>query len=111
MENLAINPARVDFVTLRLFFFVAQSGSITRGASRCHLALSAASRRLADFEAAAGTLLLERSAQGVRLTPAGHVAMQHAMRLCQGFELFGAELFSFPMATAGMYDCGPTCRH
>ena len=95
MDELAINPARVDFVTLRLFCFVAQTGSITRGAARCHLAVSAASRRLADFEAAAGTPLLERSAQGVRLTAAGHVAMQHAMRLCQGFELFGAELTEF----------------
>ena len=47
-----INPARVDFVTLRLFCAVAQSGSITKGALRCHLALSAASRRLTDFEEA-----------------------------------------------------------
>lgn len=95
MDNLAINPARIDFVTLRLFCFVAQSGSITKGAAQCHLALSAASRRLADFEATAGTALLERSAQGVRLTPAGHVAMQHALRLCHDLELFGAELAEF----------------
>jgi DNA-binding transcriptional LysR family regulator len=95
MDTLSINPARIDFVTLRLFCFVAQTGSITKGASQCHLALSAASRRLADFESAAGTLLLERSAQGVRLTPAGHVAMQHALRLCHGLDLFGAELAEF----------------
>src|SRR5262245_42555797 len=95
MERHAINPARIDFVTLRLFSLVAQSGSITKGASQCHLALSAASRRLADFEAAAGTPLLERSPQGVRLTPAGHVAMQHALRLCHGLDLFGAELADF----------------
>jgi DNA-binding transcriptional LysR family regulator len=95
MDPVAINPARVDFVTLRLFCAVAQSGSITKGALRCHLALSAASRRLTDFEAATGSVLLERSAQGVTLTPAGHVAMQHAMRLCQGFELFGAELAQY----------------
>jgi len=95
MENLSINPARIDFVTLRLFCSVAQSGSMTKGAAQCHLALSAASRRVADFEAAAGTPLLERSAQGVRLTPAGHLAMQHALRLCHGLELFGAELAEF----------------
>lgn len=95
MASGTINPARVDFVTLRLYCAVAQTGSITKGASRCHLALSAASRRLADFEAATGSQLLERSAQGVRLTPAGHVALQHAMRLCQGFELFGAELAEY----------------
>jgi len=96
-----MNPARVDFVTLRLFCAVAQTGSITKGASRCHLALSAASRRLADFEEAAGSMLLERTAQGVRLTPAGHVAMQHAMRLSLGFELFGGELAEYAQGFRG----------
>ena len=61
MPQDLINPARVDFVTLRLFCAVAQSGSITQGARHCHLALSA-SRRLSDFEAAAAQLL-ERSAR------------------------------------------------
>ena len=87
-----INPARVDFVTLRLFCAVVNAGSITKGAERCHLALSAASRRLSDFEEATGSTLLERTAQGVVLTSAGHVAMQHAMRLFQGFEQFSSEL-------------------
>ncbi|MDM0116038.1 LysR substrate-binding domain-containing protein [Variovorax sp. J22R133] len=90
-----INPARVDFVTLRLFSAVVQTGSITKGAAQCHLALSAASRRLSEFEATAGAQLLERSVQGVTVTPAGHVAVQHAIRLLQGFELFGAELADF----------------
>jgi DNA-binding transcriptional LysR family regulator len=88
----SINPARVDFVTLRLFCAVVSAGSITKGAESCHLALSAASRRLSDFEAATGTALLERTAQGIVLTSAGHVAMQHAMKLFQGFEQFSSEI-------------------
>lgn len=96
-----INPARVDFVTLRLFCAVAQTGSITKGAEQCHLALSAASRRLADFEAATGSRLLERSAQGIALTPAGHVAMQHAVRLFQGFERLGSELKDYSRGVRG----------
>ena len=96
-----INPARVDFVTLRLFCAVAQSGSITKGAEACHLALSAASRRLSDFEAATGSKLLERSSQGIALTPAGHVAMQHAMRLFQGFEQFSNELGDYSSGVRG----------
>lgn len=96
-----MNPARIDFVTLRLFCAVAQTGSITKGASRCHLALSAASRRLADFEESVGSTLLERSAQGIRLTPAGHVALQHAMRLSQGFDLFGGELAEYAQGYRG----------
>jgi DNA-binding transcriptional LysR family regulator len=100
MDQL-INPARLDFVSLRLFCAVAQLGSITKGAQRCHLALSAASRRLTDLEAAAGTPLLERSAQGVVLTPAGHVALQHAMRLFQGFEQFSRELKDYSRGVKG----------
>jgi DNA-binding transcriptional LysR family regulator len=96
-----INPARMDFVTLRLFCAVAQSGSITKGAQACNLALSAASRRLADFEDTAGTRLLDRSAQGVALTPAGHVAMQHAMRLFQGFEHFSSEIQDYSRGVRG----------
>jgi len=96
-----MNPARVDFVTLRLYCAVARSGSITKGAAACHLALSAASRRLADLEAASGTRLLERSAQGVTLTPAGHVALQHAMRLFQGFEQLGRELNDYSRGIKG----------
>ena len=100
MDQL-INPARVDFVTLRLFCAVARSGSITKGAQACHLALSAASRRLADLEAASGTQLLERSAQGVTLTAAGHVALQHAMRLFHGFERFSSELQDYSRGIRG----------
>jgi DNA-binding transcriptional LysR family regulator len=96
-----INPGRIDFVTLRLFCAVARSGSITRGAETCHLALSAASRRLSDFEAAAGSRLLDRSAQGVSLTAAGHVAMQHAMRLFHGFERFSSELTEYSSGQRG----------
>lgn len=99
--TILINPARVDFVTLRLFCAVAQSGSITKGAQSCHLALSAASRRLTDFEAAVGAILMVRSAQGVALTPAGHVALQHAMRLFQGFEQFSSEMGDYSRGVRG----------
>jgi len=101
MDKTLINPARIDFVTLRLFCAVAQTGSITKGARRCHLALSAASRRIADFEAASKAILLERTAQGILLTPAGHVALQHAMRLFQGFELFSNELSEYSSGSRG----------
>jgi len=97
----SINPARLDFVTLRLFCAVARTGSITKGADACHLALSAASRRLADLEDATGTQLLERHAQGVTLTSAGHVALQHAIRLFQGFEQMSGELGDYSKGIKG----------
>lgn len=101
MSQDLINPARVDFVTLRLFCAVAQTGSITKGAERCNLALSAASRRISDFEAASKAVLMERTVHGIRLTPAGHVALQHAMRLFQGFELFSNELSEYSSGSRG----------
>ena len=99
--GFAINPARVDFVTLRLFRAVAESGSISQGAEACNLAVSAASRRLTDFETTTGARLLERTSRGVTLTAAGHVAMQHAVRLFQGFELFGSEIREFSRGIRG----------
>ena len=100
-DSSSINPARLDFVTLRLFCAVVQAGSITAGAAQCGLALSAASRRLSDFEAAAGTDLLIRGARGVKLTAAGHVAWQHATRLFHGFQLFSAEVGEYARGIRG----------
>lgn len=97
----SFNLSRFDFVTLRLFCAVAQSGSITKGAKACHVALSAASRRLSDFESATGSQLLERSKQGVQLTPAGHLALQHCLRLFQGLEHFHSELSDYSQGIRG----------
>ena len=102
-QNLhaTFNPSRVDFTSLSLFCAVAQWGSITKGAEVSHLALSAASRRLADFELSTGLQLMERSKKGVTLTPAGHLALQHAMRLFQGFEIFNTELKEYARGMRG----------
>ena len=96
-----LNPARIDFVTLKLFCAIAQSGSITKGAQECHLALSAASRRISELEETVGLILLDRSAKGVTLTPAGHAVMQHALRLFQGFEQFSNELSEYVKGSKG----------
>jgi DNA-binding transcriptional LysR family regulator len=96
-----LNPARVDFVTLKLFCSIVQSGSITKGAKDCNLALSAASRRISEFEETVGVALLDRSVKGVTLTPAGHAVMQHALRLFQGFEQFSNELSGYSKGIKG----------
>lgn len=96
-----LNPARVDFVTLKLFCAIVQSGSITKGASECNLALSAASRRISEFEETVGMALLDRSVKGVTLTHAGHAVMQHALRLFQGFEQLSNELGEYSKGVKG----------
>jgi len=99
--NLKINPAKIDFVTLRLFCAIARTGSITKGAEECNLALSAASRRISEFEETVGSSLFDRSTKGVSLTQAGHVVIQHALRLFQGFEQFSNELSEYSKGMKG----------
>jgi DNA-binding transcriptional LysR family regulator len=99
--NTPLNPARVDFVTLKLFCSIVQSGSITKGAHECNLALSAASRRISEFEETVGMALLDRSVKGVTLTHAGHAVMQHALRLFQGFEQLSNELGEYSKGAKG----------
>ena len=48
---------RFDLVDLRLFLFVAESGSITLGAERAGLALASASARIKGMEESLGYLL------------------------------------------------------
>lgn len=63
--------APFDSVTARLILLLAQTGSIGRAAEREGIASSAVSRRVSDLEGRLGVVLFDRSAHGVRLTPAG----------------------------------------
>src|ERR1700728_994335 len=67
-----------DLVDLALFVAVADSGSITQGALRVHLALASASARIKGLEVALGTALLKRRRRGVELTAAGESLLGHA---------------------------------
>src|SRR6201989_3058835 len=62
---------RFDLVDLALFIAVADSGSITHGATRANLALASASARIKGLEAGLGVELLRRRRRGVELTAAG----------------------------------------
>lgn len=69
-----------DLVSLALFVRVAETRSITRAAEASHIALAAASRRISLLEHHYGVKLLNRTARGAELTPAGR-AMLHRARL------------------------------
>ena len=66
-----MNAQPLDWSELQLLVAVQRAGSMLRAARRLGLAASTVSRRLAALEQTAGTLLLERGPEGVRLTPAG----------------------------------------
>jgi DNA-binding transcriptional LysR family regulator len=61
----------------------AELGSLGRAAIRLHASQPALSKRLAHLEARAGAKLLERSPQGVKLTPAGRRVYEEARRLLE----------------------------
>ncbi|MET4577640.1 LysR family transcriptional regulator [Ottowia thiooxydans] len=91
-----------DLRSLRLFVAVAEHGSISRGAEHCHLALAAASKRMAEMEARARLPLLIRHARGVVLTPAGHALLAHARMVLLALDRMNAELDDFHHGVTGV---------
>ncbi len=57
---------------------VAETGSFTGAAERCHVVQSALSHQIAKLEEQLGTRLFERSSRRVRLTPAGEAFVPNA---------------------------------
>jgi DNA-binding transcriptional LysR family regulator len=84
--------SRIDPVSLRLFLVVAREGSIKRAAEAEHIAQSALSRRIADFERSLGVALFTRSPMGVVLTEAGERAHVLGQRLYDDIESFVREV-------------------
>ncbi|SEA38583.1 LysR family transcriptional regulator [Variovorax sp. YR216] len=91
-----------DLRSLRLFVAVAEHGSISEGAKRCHIALAAASKRMSDLEARARLPLLVRHARGVALTSAGHGFLLHARAVLSAMDRLDAELDDFQHGVTGV---------
>lgn len=96
-----ILPVHFDFVDLRLFVNVAESTSLTTGASSSALSLAAASTRIKNLEQALGTQLLYRTKRGVSLTPAGETTLQYARLLLSQAQRLGADLQKYSKGAKG----------
>lgn len=72
-----------DFRDLELFISIAESESLTRGARRSNISLTAASTRLKGLEEQLGRRLFYRETRGVRLTPSGTRLLRHARSILQ----------------------------
>lgn len=70
-----------DFVTLRVFKAAVEEESFVRAAEREHLAPSAISRRISEFESRLEIPLLRRHDRGVEPTIAGEILMRHVKTL------------------------------
>ncbi len=84
-----------DLPDLRLVAAIADTGSLTRGAARVHLAPSSASHRLTQLEAALGTPLFLRHARGLTPSPAGEALLRHARQVFAQLEQMHADLAPF----------------
>lgn len=74
----------IDLNSLVLFAEVAEAGSFSAAARKLAIPTSTVSRRVAEFEAALGVRLLERSTRSLRLTEVGSDVLAHAR---QGTEI------------------------
>jgi DNA-binding transcriptional LysR family regulator len=93
---------RPDLSTLALFVRIAETRSITKAAQASHIALAAASRRVALLEGQLGVQLLFRSAKGVELTPAGNALLLHARRMLGQVDEMRAELADYTKGGKGL---------
>jgi DNA-binding transcriptional LysR family regulator len=93
-----LNADPADF---RLFLAVSETGTITAGASRVHLSLTAASERLQRLEDGLGVKLLDRSKQGVRPTQAGRVFERHGRALMLQMDRLRADIAPYARGLRG----------
>ncbi len=85
-----------SLTALRVFREVAERGTLTAAAAALGYTQSAVSRQIAALERAAGTQLLERRHDGVRLTPAGHVVVRRAATVIDQVDATARELAGLP---------------
>jgi DNA-binding transcriptional LysR family regulator len=86
---------RFDLVDLQLFVAVADSGSITHGATRAHLALASASARIKGLEADLGVTLVRRRRRGIELTAAGESLRDHARTIMHNVAMMRGDIAAF----------------
>lgn len=69
---------QINFKHLRYFWAVAHEGNLTRAAGRLNVSQSALSTQIQKLEDQLGHKLFEREGRKLRLTEAGHIALDHA---------------------------------
>lgn len=97
----AVNPNRFDLATLRLFVAVVDGGSLTAGARAHGISLAAASKRIAEVEAAVSARLLERGRFGVRPTAAGQTLYGHAQQVAADVAQLAAAMGDYARGVRG----------
>ncbi|HEY4074853.1 MAG TPA: LysR family transcriptional regulator [Herbaspirillum sp.] len=92
---------RFDLTDLQLFAHIAETGSITKGADRAHIALASASARVGGMEDNLGVPLLLRGRRGVEPTAAGQALLHHARVVLQQIAQMHDELGDYAHGIKG----------
>lgn len=92
---------RFDLVDLKLFLAIVETGSLTAGAERVHLALPSASARVRGMEAMTGAALLVRRRTGAVATPAGEALVHHARIILEQADRMRGELSRYGRGLKG----------
>jgi DNA-binding transcriptional LysR family regulator len=101
MNHKLLPSLGLDLVSLRVFMAASEEKGLARAAAREHIALSAASRRISDFEARAGVVLFERRDRGMVLTPAGERVFVQVTELFEKLDRIALELEGLRMGASG----------
>lgn len=94
-------PLLPDLTTLALFCRSIETRSLSKAAEQSHIALAAASRRIALLEHRYGVQLLHRSRQGVEPTAAGKALALHAQLMLQQAEKLQADMSDYAQGARG----------
>ncbi|SLN36621.1 HTH-type transcriptional regulator GbpR [Pseudoruegeria aquimaris] len=91
---------------LRLLLKIAETGQLQAAAHLSAISQPAASRTLADVEAALGGPLFERHPKGMEPTPLGWIFLRHAKVILEELDLLQAEAERFALGDMGRVRIG-----
>jgi DNA-binding transcriptional LysR family regulator len=91
----------LDVRRLRVLREVAACGSFSAAADNLAFTQPAVSRQIATLEAEAGARLVERSARGIRLTPAGELLLEHTDAILDRLATAQSQLAALAAGTRG----------
>lgn len=89
-----LRPVSLSIDELRAFVVSADLGSVGRAARALGVTQSALSKRIKSLETTAGTPVLERTAAGVRVSPAGRAVLDDARRLLEQADALESRLLA-----------------
>jgi DNA-binding transcriptional LysR family regulator len=101
-----LEAPEVELHALRLLLAIAEAGTLTQAAKGLHLSQPAATHQLAQLERALGVSLFERSARGLKATPAGQAATARAREALGSLAALREDLKALGSGTAGRLRVG-----